>query len=468
MAKLVWPDSVTRNNDLEETNSDNTSKWLGLALESANMCAYKWDLETNVVVRSCQSSEDSRVDPASDSWAYYDGIKFVHKDDREFVQQKIKEAIDTHQDFNIEFRVVEKSKITWRQSKGHVVYGDHDRPLHVLAVTQEITQRKEYELSLQNQKRELEITKRQLKLTLEAAGMIALPDRRPNLKFKSPEMCRLFGIEDENTELDRELMYNLMHPDDRKRVNDTIDNAASHGGPIELEHRICLPDGEVRWVMVKGAHFKDDQGGAFYVVLQDITQRKLFEEQLKQKNYELELARQKLEQTSSILNSIMASSLDNIYVKDRAARLVYCNPITLKRIGKTEDDLYGKNDVEFLGPGNGGEEILHTDERIMSTGIGEMTEEWVTWRDGSKRLYMSEKVPQRDANGNVIGLIGISRDITERKLMEDECKQKNHSLSQVNEKLERFSAIVAHDLKTPLTAISLTADLLQKTKSINR
>ncbi len=467
MARLVWPHGITRNKNLEEISSDNNSKWLGLALESAKMCAYKWDLETNVIIRSHQSSIDSRIDSTCDSWMYRDGIKYVHQDDREFVKQKIKEAIDNHQDFNIEFRVVEKGKITWRQSKGHVVYGDHGRALHVLAVTQEITQRKEYELSLQNQKRELEITKRQLKITLEAAGMIALPERRPNTKFKSPEICRLFNIKDENTELARDLLISLVHPDDRQKIIDSSDEVISHGGPIDHEFRVPLSNGQVRWVMTKGAHIMDEQGGAGYLILQDITKRKNIEEQLKEKNKELEAARKKIEQTSGILNSIMASSLDNIYVKDHASRLVYCNPITLKRIGKTEEFLYGKNDVEFLGPGNGGEEILLTDERIMSTGIGETAEEWVTWRDGTRRLYMSEKVPQRDGNGNVVGLIGISRDITERKLMEEECKQKNHDLSQVNEKLERFSAIVAHDLKTPLTAISLSADLLKRAKSTN-
>src|ERR1700733_13875623 len=107
MAESIWSDNLTRKNGLDESSDFNAGKWLSLALESAKMCAYKWDLETNMVTRSHQSSLDSRVDPPSDSWVYYDGIKYVHQVDRELVQQKVSEAINSHQDFNIEFRAVE-------------------------------------------------------------------------------------------------------------------------------------------------------------------------------------------------------------------------------------------------------------------------------------------------------------------------------------------------------------------------
>jgi PAS domain-containing protein len=82
----------------------------------------------------------------------------------------------------------------------------------------------------------------------------------------------------------------------------------------------------------------------------------------------------------------MTTSSDLIYVKDRAARMIYCNPMIRSLLNASEAELYGKNDVEFLGPGSGGEKILIEDERIMSTGIGETLEEWVTWPDGTRRV----------------------------------------------------------------------------------
>jgi len=125
-----------------------------------------------------------------------------------------------------------------------------------------------------------------------------------------------------------------------------------------------------------------------------------------------------LHKTTAILSSIMNSTSDIVYLKDRESRMAYCNPMALKLIAKSESDLYGKNDVEFLGEGKGGEKILQTDQRIMQSGKAETTEEWVTWSDGSRRLYLSRKEPHRDPQGNIIGLVGISTDITEKKKAE--------------------------------------------------
>jgi PAS domain S-box-containing protein len=305
-----------------DTNSSCTDEWLDLALKAANMSAYKWNLETGVIAKSNQSAMDSIASPPAGSWLYDDGLKYIHQDDREFVDKKINEAIELHEDFNIEYRVpVENDKIRWLQSKGQAVYGDDGRALHVLAVSQDITKRKEDELHLQKQKRELEITKRQLKLALESAGMVALPNRRPheNYKYKSPEMCRLLGVENEDTELSRELIISLIHPDDRQHTLDVLDEVASRGGPIELEFRICLSNGQVRWIMLKGAHIMDDQGGAIYLVLQNVTSHKNIEEQIKRKNHDLLVINEKLDGFSSIVAHDLNGPLNTILM---AAQLI--------------------------------------------------------------------------------------------------------------------------------------------------
>jgi len=310
------------NNDLKETSSGCAGGWLSLALKAVNMSAYKWDLESSVVTKSNQSTMDSVVNPPSNSWLYHDGLKYIHQDDRESVENKINEAVNSHRDFNIEYRVpVENDKIRWFQSNGHAVYGDDGKAVHILAVVQDITKRKENELSLQEQKRELEITKCQLKLALESAGMVALPNRRTrvNYKYKSPEVCRLLGIENEDTELSREFLLSIIHPDDRQHVIDAMDEVASRGGPIELEYRVSPPDGQVRWIMLKGAHIMDDQGGARYVVLQNVTSRKNIEEQIKQKNHDLSVINEKLERFSSIVAHDLKSPLTTILM---AAQLI--------------------------------------------------------------------------------------------------------------------------------------------------
>jgi PAS domain S-box-containing protein len=124
---------------------------------------------------------------------------------------------------------------------------------------------------------------------------------------------------------------------------------------------------------------------------------------------------QELEKTHTILKTIMNTSSDVIYVKDRASRMIYVNPATLQLIGDTADHVIGKNDVEFLGQKGGGEAILENDRRIMQNGFQESLEEIVVPRGKSRRVFLSNKAPYRNSHGEVIGLLGISKDITDLK-----------------------------------------------------
>jgi PAS domain S-box-containing protein len=190
---------------------------------------------------------------------------------------------------------------------------------------------------------------------------------------------------------------------------------ALQGVWVQFENRVFLKDGTAKDVDLQFVPITEAQGGhnGFIILGYDITPRKEVE--------------QKLRRTSEILQAIMTSSQDLIYVKDRFSRMVYCNPTTLKLANCTASEINGKTDVEFLGPNRGGEEILRADKTVMDSGIGQVMEEWVTWADGSKRLYMSRKEPRFDEHGHVIGMVGISRDITELIQAKEEGKRFNLS-----------------------------------------
>ncbi len=132
----------------------------------------------------------------------------------------------------------------------------------------------------------------------------------------------------------------------------------------------------------------------------DISNRKRTEEELRQKN--------------AILNLINESAPTPIFVKDREGRIIYANPATLDVLGKPAAEVIGRRDRDFYPIAELGATVTENDRRIMESGQTEVVEESP---DGI-RTFVSMKAPYRNQAGEVIGLIGISSDITNRKLAE--------------------------------------------------
>ena len=124
-----------------------------------------------------------------------------------------------------------------------------------------------------------------------------------------------------------------------------------------------------------------------------------------------------LRESEARLQAVLDGSPDPIFVKDREGRLVLANPATYAVIGKPAEACLGKTDEQFLDNPADGRAIMANDRRIMASGQAETVEEMISTPSGT-RYYVSNKAPCRDAAGNVIGLIGTARDVTERKQAE--------------------------------------------------
>ena len=141
--------------------------WLQLALDCAQMCAYKWDLKTGKIIRSARSASGSMVDPERSSFMYSEDRVLIHPEDRELVDNRIMAAVESHREFDVEYRVTPKNGTRWLQCRGRAVYDEHNEAVQILAVTQDVTRRKEDEIRIKNQTTELEIAKEKLNLALE-------------------------------------------------------------------------------------------------------------------------------------------------------------------------------------------------------------------------------------------------------------------------------------------------------------
>jgi len=157
---------------------------------------------------------------------------------------------------------------------------------------------------------------------------------------------------------------------------------------------------------------------------------------------------------------------DVIYFKDRKGALVLVNQAHAKGLGMKPEDIIGKTDFDFF-PRDKARKMAKDDSQVIETGKAMIDKiERATRPDGVDNYVSTTKIPVRDEKGNIIGLAGITRDITRRMQFERLEKEK----ARVEKKLEVLEAMnkiksdfistVSHELRTPLAIIKQLITLI--------
>ncbi len=133
--------------------------------------------------------------------------------------------------------------------------------------------------------------------------------------------------------------------------------------------------------------------------------------------------------TEALLREIVDTTPDLVFVKDAAGRHLLDNPAVARVVGRPVEALLGRSDAEMLGA-EAAAPLLEHDELVKRTGVAHAFEEVVATPAGP-RTYLSTKIPRRDADGAITGVIGIARDITERKRAEEALRQREAASASV-------------------------------------
>ena len=163
----------------------------------------------------------------------------------------------------------------------------------------------------------------------------------------------------------------------------------------------------------------------------------------------------------ALLNSVIEGTTDAVYVKDCDGRFLLVNGAACKMVGKSAEEILGRDDRTLFSPETAELGMAH-DLRIMAARKVESCEDELVLATGEHILIQKTEGPVFDGQGNLIGIFGISRDITSQKRSEEERAKLWAQLLQAQkmESVGRLAGGVAHDFNNLLTVINGYSDLL--------
>ncbi|SHN24219.1 PAS domain S-box-containing protein [Cyclobacterium lianum] len=213
------------------------------------------------------------------------------------------------------------------------------------------------------------------------------------------------------------------------------------------------------WVDTVMIPFKDNHGVAYQYIWvgYDITEKKLADEALVKER--------------SLLRAIIDNLPIQIYVKDTKGRHIINNRYQYENLlgQASEQETLGKTVFDYF-PEEIAAGMAEYDRRIINEGKPVLNvEEYYHDQEGQLVWLLTNKVPLKDSEGKVLGLVGMSRDVTDRKREEENLislnkalEKKALELERSNQELEQFAYIASHDLQEPLRMITGFLGLLEK------
>jgi diguanylate cyclase (GGDEF)-like protein/PAS domain S-box-containing protein len=230
----------------------------------------------------------------------------------------------------------------------------------------------------------------------------------------------------------RLLTYNdITHPEDLPRVLATIQQAIDSELPYEVEYRIQTRSGDEKWVWEKGAPIAGSQGAIEGIegFITDITP-------LKQSEATLRLVERTLKAREDLLELVLDSIPQPLFWKDTQGRFLGCNQAFVAVMGlATPAEIIGgtDDDLPHLGAEEAGYRMAR-DRMIMARGAADLHAiEPQTFADGHQRWVDCSRLPMRDSEGAIIGVLCIFEDITTQIGAQQTLRRREQTLSTLAE-----------------------------------
>jgi PAS domain S-box-containing protein len=292
--------------------------------------------------------------------------------------------------------------------------------------------------------------------------------------YISPAYEQIWGRACEDLYINPVAWAESIHPDDLDHAFTEISRGKETG--FDFEYRIIRPDGEMRWIHVRGFPILDETGNPYRTagICSDITLRMQIAKELRESERRF----------SELLRNVELVSL----MLDREARITYCNEYLLRLTGWRYEEVIGKNWFEIFTPPEAQEA-----KDNFSVLLANLPEAWhleneILTRSGEHRLIRWNNSVLLSGQGAVIGTASIGEDITEQRQVLESLRQAEQRLRQLNANLEQrvidrttdleqarndantanqakssFLAAMSHEIRTPMNGVIGMVDVLHQT-----